>query len=124
MQLMSCAKGAPDNLKSQPLSFYAASKEEKECGFIPIEKAQKILLPQEDLCYNWAYTSGAPGTYYVFTVNDSDVNVKLCSPGKGVVREFHWETPNEIVDITVPEPPAEDRLTNDDFMQISKAKLH
>ena len=81
------------------------------------------MLPEEDLYYNWAYSSGAPGTYYIVTVNDSNVNVKFCSPGKGVIRELYWEEPSEIVDVKVPEPPVEN-LMIDDFEQITEARLH
>ncbi len=117
MQLMSCAWGNQEvNLN------YIAPKNNVNNDFIPIEKIQKILLPEEDLCYNWAYASGSPGAYYIVTVKDSKVNVKFCSPGKGVIRELYWEEPNEIVDVKAPEPPVED-LNIGDFEQITEARL-
>jgi len=123
MQLMSCAKGHPGTEKEQSPVFHAASRN-YECGFIPVEKVQTILLPEEDLCYHWAYAAGAPSTYYIVTVSGSNVNVKLCSPGQGIIREFHWEKPNVIVDIEEPEQPADGILSKDDFGQISEAKLY
>lgn len=123
MQLMTSAQGNPKYLEEANISFNAASKKYETFGFIPVEKVQKILLPEEDLSYNWAYTSGAPSSYYIVSVNGSNVNVKLCSPGNGVIRELFWEKPNEIVDIKGA-PPSEEILSIDDFGQISEAKLY
>ncbi len=121
-QLMSCAVVEKGRLKTLVPYFEFQNDEKPE--FIPLENAKKILIPNENLCYYWGYIEGGPSGYFIIEVYDNKINVKFCSPSRGIIREFYWEKEGEIFDIIKPKPLKEEFISRDDFEQIESVDFY
>jgi len=121
-QLMSCAVVEKGRLKT--LVPYIELQTDEKPEFIQLENVRKILIPSENLFYYWGYIEGGPSGYFIIDVYDNKINVKFCSPGRGIIREFYWEKNGEIIDIIKPKPLKEKFISRDDFEQIASANFY
>ncbi len=121
-QMMNCSVVEQGRLKI--LVPYVQLRNGRKTEFLALEKVRRILIPEETLHYFWGYIEGGPSGYFIVNVDDSKVNVKFCSPGKGVIREFCWEKPGKIVDIIKPEQPEQELPSQEDLAQITTANLY
>jgi hypothetical protein len=81
--------------------------QEKSDELVPIEKRHVLLFPAQETPYCWGYREGSPSGYYLVRVDGRRVGVQFRVPGHGLVREFYWDTPGQLVDVKrpAPEPP-------------------
>lgn len=121
-QLMSCVVVEQGRIKT--LVPYIELENEDKTEFIPLEKVRKIFIPEDSLSYYWGYIEGGPSGYFVVNVNDNRVNVKFCSIGKGIIREFYWDKSGELFNVIEPEPVLEDFIMEKEFGQITKADFY
>jgi len=121
-QMMNCSVVEQGRLKT--LVPYVEMQTGRKTEFIPLEKVRRILIPEETLHYYWGYIEGGPSGYFIVNVDDNKVNVKFCSPGKGVIREFYWEKPGEIFDVIKPEHLPEEFISKEDLEHITTANFY
>ena len=69
----------------------------------PMEERRTFLLPRDALSYYWGYLSGPPNGLFLVTVDGAHVRVQFRSGAK-LIREFAWQEPGKLTDITQPAP--------------------
>jgi predicted phosphodiesterase len=71
---------------------------------IPIEDRRSLLPPAAETPFCWGFLEGVPVSYSLVRVDGPEVRVQWCVVGRGVIWEFAWRTPGELIDVKRPEP--------------------
>jgi hypothetical protein len=69
----------------------------------PMEERRTFLLPMDELNYYWGYLSGPPNGLFLVSVDGTRVRVQFRTGAK-LIREFEWQEPGKLTDLTKPAP--------------------
>jgi 3',5'-cyclic AMP phosphodiesterase CpdA len=69
----------------------------------PMEERRTFLLPMDALSYYWGYLSGPKNGFFLVTVDSTRVRVQFRA-GAQLIREFAWQEPGQLTDVTKPAP--------------------